>query len=505
MELPDLVLLKVFSFLGNEEKIKRLMLVCKRWRSLMQSDIQQLAIYRSKEPPYRLFWGAFSEEEIDHKYIVRTNGLTEKIIRFANLKKLFLYKVTYPLLDSFSDGSLDQLVELKIIISSRPFYERSDEHPGPSSDPSLASELKSEKMNLPSLKKLCSNWAFDLNEFAVPNLESIAFEKERFNQEVDYPEKIKFILCERFETNQIFSNLEHLVCRRIKGVLPLEAMPKLKRVELFPLEMSDFETIENLRMQKDLLERSDLFIWVAGLKGNFTRELVECFWRMFYFDEDFFEPRVNPYDHIDYNEPLCVVPWKIVLSSPYLTRKFPNLEGIPSNFFNIFIDVQEMRISGVQVNGENLIRLIKMVKNIESLKISGSRFNETFFHELSQIQTIQILHLQNVFPLNASDFDIGFMFDLQNVWLLQIQDTLPQFRVSTKRLVEFLRTNLKNTASLDISHEKKFVDITHSLRYNFHYEGNEDDRGLDFDSLDELISCMENIARSTNTIFYLES
>lgn len=142
------------------------------------------------------------------------------------------------------------------------------------------------KWTFPVWKKLCSICAFDLNGFAAPNLESIAFQKERFSQEVNFPEKIKFIQCERFETNQIFSNLEHLVCRRISGVLPLEAMPKLKRVELFPLGLSDFETIESLREQKNRLERSDLFIWVAGLKGNFTRELVESISNRFIFPQE---------------------------------------------------------------------------------------------------------------------------------------------------------------------------------------------------------------------------
>ena len=90
-ELPDLALLKVFSFLSNEEKIRKLTIVCKRWHRLLQGDIQQLGIYGPRSP-YRLFCDALSREEINEKFIVKAMKLTEEFtFKFRALKKLCLF------------------------------------------------------------------------------------------------------------------------------------------------------------------------------------------------------------------------------------------------------------------------------------------------------------------------------------------------------------------------------------------------------------------------------
>ena len=77
LDLPDLALLEVLCYFDHEEKIKCLMLVCKRWYSFFQTDIQQLCIY-DRMQPYRLFWDPLSKEEIDYKFIIRTKTLNQK-------------------------------------------------------------------------------------------------------------------------------------------------------------------------------------------------------------------------------------------------------------------------------------------------------------------------------------------------------------------------------------------------------------------------------------------
>ena len=495
-DLPDLALLKVFSFFGNGEKIRRLMLVCKRWHSLLQADLQQLCIY-DRRPPYRLFWNVFCEKEVDDQFIVRTKKLNEKFaIKFGNLKRLFLFKVTSSrlFLSSLNEGSLDQLVELRVVGCFQ--NEGGLDY--------LAPKLQS-KINLPSLKKLCSNYGPYPSELNTPNLESIA---GPFDGEVDFPEKIKSILCTIFETKQIFSNLEHLVCRKISSIFRLKEMPKLKRVELLPREASDFEMIESLRMQRDRLQRGELLIWVSGFKENFTPDLIDCFWKRFYEDSQFDSP-LDSFDHFDYNEPLSVFPWQVVLSTPHLTRKFPNLEGIPENFFNVFIHIHKLQIFGVQVDGENLIRFIKKAKNIECLDVSDNRFNENFFHELSRIQSIRTLFLNNVFPASAydADYDIGFMFNLPNIWLITIQGGPAKLKISAQLFIEFLRTKLLTGTKgfFKISARNKYVSITTDHdEYTFNYEGHDNDQELKFDSLNELVSYAEKIALKKNTIFDLD-
>lgn len=162
-DLPDLALFKVLSFLGNEEKIKRLVLVSKSWYSFCQTDLQQLAIYQ-RRPPQRLFWNAaLSQKEIDEQFIVRTKTLNKKFaIKFRNLKKLLLFKISSyrVFLSSLNEGSLNQLVELTVISSLYPAGNSQIPEP----------KLKA-KINLPSLKKLCSNHGPFFEEISAPNLE----------------------------------------------------------------------------------------------------------------------------------------------------------------------------------------------------------------------------------------------------------------------------------------------------------------------------------------------
>lgn len=116
--LPDLALFKVFSFFSNQEKIKKLMLVCKRWYSFLQVDIQQLCVYE-RIPPYRLFWDFFSTKAIDNNCIVKMKELDQEnlVFKFANLKKLCFYKVTHLHKFFLNQASFDQLVELKLVFN----------------------------------------------------------------------------------------------------------------------------------------------------------------------------------------------------------------------------------------------------------------------------------------------------------------------------------------------------------------------------------------------------
>lgn len=189
-DLPDLAMLKMFSFFSNEEKIKRLSLVCRRWYLLLQADIQQLCIY-DREMPYRLFWGPLWVKEIDHQVMVRTKTLNEKFaIRFGNLKKLFFFKVTRMrlFLSSLHESSLNQLVELKVMHSE-----------------SKCDLLLNSKINLPNLRKLSSDppgRRMSLDEFHAPKLESIAW---CFCGNVCSPERIKSYCADFSKRNKFFA------------------------------------------------------------------------------------------------------------------------------------------------------------------------------------------------------------------------------------------------------------------------------------------------------------
>ena len=91
------------------------MIVCKRWHSFVQNDLEQLVIY-AQRPPYMLSWGPLPSEPINDRFIVREKRLNEITFKFPNLKRLFLFGVNHfhRFLNPLNKGTFDQLVELKI-------------------------------------------------------------------------------------------------------------------------------------------------------------------------------------------------------------------------------------------------------------------------------------------------------------------------------------------------------------------------------------------------------
>ena len=214
---------------------------------------------------------------------------------------------------------------------------------------------------------------------------------------------------------------------------------------------------------------------------------------------------MDPFDHFDYNEPLSVFPEPIYFSSPHLTRKFPNLEEIPENFFKVFINVSELNIN-VRVNCQSLIRFIKKLRNLEKLSVSENEFEEHFFHELSRIQSIRSLFLNRVFPAEA-DYDIGCIFNLRNIEYMQLSGHDSNIKISAKLFIEFLKATEDSsvTRAITISNvlTGKIIEIDHNTvcKYFLLWGVARDDKvELEFECLNELILLIEKLAEK-DTIF----
>lgn len=116
LDLPDLGFLEVFSFFSHQEKVNKLLPVCKRWYWLLQNDFQQLVVY-ARRLPHRLCWDPFSEKAIDDRFIIRAKNLNgEFAFKFRNLRKLFLFKVghLHSFLNPQNEDTFSRLVELRI-------------------------------------------------------------------------------------------------------------------------------------------------------------------------------------------------------------------------------------------------------------------------------------------------------------------------------------------------------------------------------------------------------
>ena len=504
-DLPDLPLLEVFSYFSNGEKI-RMLTVCKRWLSLLRDDIQQLCVY-GRQAPYKPSWNHLStQEELNDKYIVRTKELQKDIVfRLRNLKKLFIFKLRdWRIFNSLNLNSFDQLVELKMVFCSRTY---------PNFD-----HLSGSKMNFPSLKKLhmenqtdlISKFKAPLDFLNAPNLQSIVLPNFLLTFKEAYrPEKIKFILCTVYQTDQIFGNLERLICGQIATRLELEKMPRLKRVELFPNDWSDWELIRDLETQKLSLQREDLEIGISGFKeiidpARFIRPSYNN-WKHFI---------VGSFDHFNFSKPLSVLPWPVELEN--LTQIFPNLENLPENFFSVFVNIRALQIDSVPVDGQNLIRFIKKVRNLEELRISLNGFTESFYKELSQVQPIKRLYLKDAFARNFSSdanydrwaasetsYDISYLFDLENIEFF-ILSTRNNLKISAKQFVKFLRATSDCSLMLSIETSRRRLYLsTSGSSYHLFYDHRCVDVSLNFNSLDEVIAYMlQHETLSENSIFF---
>lgn len=335
---------------------------------------------------------------------------------------------------------------------------------------------------------------------------------------VEFPEKIKFILCHNFKTKKIFPNLEHLITKQISTPLSLEQMPRLRLIELLSSDPRQLEIIEDIKRQKEKLKRQTPLIWISGFKENIPPDPIKhrCAYIVELFEKQF--------DYFEYSEPICVFPWPVELSLRHLTQKYQiaNLEGIPNNFFDVFIHIRVLNVS-VRVDNENLMRFIKKIKNLEELYLYHTLFNEKFLQEISNIQSIAILGLNDVFPRSVH-YDVGHFLNLKNTLMMWIQSNRTSFRISVQVLIEFLKTTFTDfrghlemrsaTNFLTISTDDEFtfscadINVDEELNDEELDDEESDDEEIDheelnelrFDSLDELICHVEKISRSKTKI-----
>ena len=296
----------------------------------------------------------------------------------------------------------------------------------------------------------------------APNLESLVYLgfRNRFRIGPEHSsEKIKLIVCTLFETNSNFPCLEHLICQTPDSFLSLEKLPMLKLIELLPKKAADFDIIENLKMQKRLLNRKELDIWICGFKENYISDLIP--------DRGVIYLNFNrnaQFDHFDYDEPLSVVPWEVCFFSPQLTRKFPDLEGIPKKFFEVFIRIKKLVIYE-KVDCRKLIWFLKKARHVGELTVSQNEFDECFFRELCQIQSIRYLSISgSTTPLiQDSHYDMGFFFGIgnfQNIKSMTIR--IGGFlQIPAHQFTKFLRATKNHLKNLEISADQ-FISIDHS-------------------------------------------
>ena len=519
--LPDLVLLKVFGFFSHEEKVRTLMLVCKRFHVFLREEVEELCIYENRVP-YKPSWGFFSQGEIADQFIVKAKDLDDPAtLRFGNLRKLFLYKVDNlaRFLNATNECNLSQLVELKISKKERV-----------SKWGIISKESRPKnKIHLPSLKRLWVRSFYGHLALNMPNLESLDLLDHDSVKcfELCAPGKLKFLKCRHFTEDQFngyFVNLEHLICCSTNSRLSLEKMPRLKRIELWPGYVSGFsripqsEAIKDLQKQKKTFNRRDLEIWHCGFKENYHKisaNLFADFQGMFKLNS--FGGRndraLQVFDYFDYEEPISMFPEQIEVCSSIFVRKFPNFEGIPNNFFKVFTNIKAVHVD-CKVDGPSLIQFLKNAKGVRSFSVNrfsmarfssarGTSFDLKFFKELSQIQSICSLILMNAFPLDINPVDVSFLLNFKNLKHLTVSDYDHELgcrllKMSIKKFKKFIRTVQSSLCSFELASGNSLlhfsvypIQVSHNIFVNpdeYLLDSQDDLRDVFFSDVEETAS-----------------
>ena len=323
---PDLVLLEVFSFVSVEKKFTTLRLVCKRWKQVVEFQIQRELVVYQREHPLKVRWPS------DNRQINPLNAAAKPFFDFGlinnhyrSIKRLFLSQVAWT---GFKPKGLlgklvkciCQLEELSIdqdVIC--PFKEELYGGKNQSWSPIL------NRLTLTDLKVLSVKQDFKRKiSITAPRLEKLVIWDYDYSSNqtkglmiaLSHPEVLKSLQCQQIDQKmRAFPNLVQLSAQYVKPDFELSHHPKLKRLDLYisrPSLENPFNfhtTIERLLKQRAKLKLEHLEITNFGVKDaviNNPFNLGSSPGRFYLNVHDIGNLIENPTDFtIDY------LPWKI--------------------------------------------------------------------------------------------------------------------------------------------------------------------------------------------------
>ena len=166
-----------------------------------------------------------------------------------------------------------------------------------------------------------------------------------------HPESLRLIRTEDFYYDFEFANLEVLTCLRIKPNLDLSKLPKLKRIELYPIDHKSFKDsfsqtswYRSLQTRRMLANRLNLEIRIFGFKKElFTlfeishRINLNGFDDSFCFDGEYAQMVARHYPYL--TDPL---PYELYFRFSDFSKFF---HQIPSDFFVYFPFIKKVVVN----------------------------------------------------------------------------------------------------------------------------------------------------------------
>ena len=461
MDLPDLVLLKVFSFLNIEERFQTLRLVCRSWKQLVeyQIKVQKSAIVYNRHRPFHRRWP-------DDRALSSAETMDQSFFQFClandhykQIKKLYLYRISGTSLESAGlMTTLTQcMLQLQVLSIDRShlasYASAFEEKPFEREEISLhglafpnlrtlsVKQTFYEKVRItaPLLEKLIV-WDFGVNEF---------LEEDNLMLVLSHPERLRYLQCD-FITNeeiQKFTNLDALFVKYLKRDFNLSHCPKLRRLDLclrivLLRNRPDFvlDSIEGLLEQKKQLHRDHLKITNFGVRnesGNMFQSSLSATMH-----DDRFEFREDGLRHLLRKENYSKIaefqlPWIGHLYYPTILQRAKRLASCCHmlNIQAVYVGSDESWKARTKPapDPELLIKFLIEIGGVRYLKIGKYSFSQEFYDQLSTVPFItELIIIENALPPSNFKFICCIKF-LAAIYIYNFRASIDSFQENVKK------------------------------------------------------------------------
>lgn len=468
MELPDLILLEVFSLVSVRERYLTLRLVCHRWKQLAEHQLKAegtLVVYEEEEDrPFHRRWLS-DNRRLSCLEIQPFFNLLLANCHYRWLKKLCLYRVDEAnferagLMEKLAD-CLSQLEELSIDRTQL-----------------IWPDIRYKNINLqgltfPNLRALSVKQKLDGKvSITAPRLEKLVVWAICYMNvpktliiDVSHPERLKYLQCDSInvETRK-FANLEHLICQNVRSDFDLSHFPKLRRLDLC-LNLDSFfdqpflPRIESLLKQKKQLKLDQLEITHFGvrdldLKWGFVYSDIPFEKCRFLFHKRNIELLLGNYSNFTVDQ----LPWLGLIYYPIELQCHKHLVSCCSKI-NTQAVVVDQDHSKIPPDPALLIRFLVDIGGVRSLTINNCSFRQEFYDQLKTVPFIGDLALAEG-ALLPTNFD--FICDIKFLYRVDFLES-----DSNQIRVDSLQENLKKSKIRDFSIFTGFFGIFRSMKHN---------------------------------------
>lgn len=440
--LPDLVWLEVFSFVSVEDRFKTLRLVCKRWKQMVEFQIQKELVVYESEHPIKKLWPS-NDRPIDMLTIIGRISFFNFYLNnghYKAIKRLFFGRIDWTRLqgDRLMANLIDCLCQLEeLSIDQIPYDSDWFNNDAPYDIFALPTEhnIKLHGLTFPNLRVLSVKQDLPKKiSITAPRLEILVVWNLFFNDLYDYhhylmitlshPERLRYLQCQLInQETRVFSNLERLSALHVKLDFDLSHYRKLKRLDLclvWAHRQSEFyQTIEQLKKQKEKLRLNHLEITQFGAKDEVisNRLCRKYLGEGILFSTSELDSFLKNFT-VDYT-----IPWSIRLTwhdSPTTTRGF---NGLCRSRLNIeYVHVLESKL----LKSDLLVKFLVEIGGVRHLTLQNCSFYEKHFEKLTTVPYIASLAIGG--PLPATEFEFICNINFLNELILYVN---PSFAVDS--------------------------------------------------------------------------